>query len=140
MTTEDYRSLINNRVNIDCQVYDFSCLYFCDEVRMILEKDGCFCTEILFSQCRSVSVKIADGARLNSIPIKRMTKGQLGFYLQALDICDSSVEGCLEVSIFLSMLDARICCQKIEVNDIEKSKMSFQWHETLDSFLSNLNT
>lgn len=127
MEITELRKLIDNTRYHDAPILDLQILYFGDEVNLFVYEDETSCWKIQFNTCYKVSYETdADWRKIELV--KNMKKPQLGYYLQEIQIEDSSeLSGYIDVSMDLTIMTVFIICKEILVEKIPVNSIAPFW-------------
>lgn len=114
----------------DAPILSFQAVYFGDEVELVIENDAATAWKITFLLCHSLeytSNSIVANWR-DDLPVRDMTRAQLDYCGQAITVKNSAeVEGFYEVTLDLSLLNAKIICKDISVELVDVKELDL-WY------------
>ena len=120
------QKLIDKTDYWDMRVLDIKISYFGDETEIFIENDESTCWKISFLSCCKV-IYNTDAHRRKISNVKNMRKGQLGYYGQDITVYNSDKENFYKVDLDLSIMEMKIECRDIIIDQIPMDKFKPFW-------------
>lgn len=101
----------------DARVLSFDSIFFGDEIELVFE-DTDFNIQLSFIGCSKFSFDTSTDDRLK--PLKELTKSQIPYFLQDIEILDVQNDGLhlLNCKILMPPLNTEILCRSISIKKV----------------------
>ncbi|MDL2250822.1 hypothetical protein LJC51_09230 [Lachnospiraceae bacterium OttesenSCG-928-J05] len=127
MDIKDLQKKIDNMDYWDCKILDFQINFFGDEVRVVIEGDNKVDFIINFAMCYKVDYETDARNRWKGMEVKSMNKLQLGYFAHDISVCESEIEGFIDVKLEMPMLYAKIVCKKVSIEQAVHNENVYFW-------------
>ena len=112
---EEIQRMIDGTDYWDARILELKSDFFGDKIIIVIEDDVHYVWEIVFSSCLSVSYE-TDASWRKIHRVENMSRPQLGYYGQKIEVYDQSDEGFYTIQMDLSIMNMNIICRYIDVN------------------------